>query len=104
MEADFLPKWMTQLIVFMTGLRRKYPDLENKTYRKFMSLNEKILEAHQNKNLSLLVELYQEAAKNVSKAEEENFFLVQAYTFALEVSHSQVLYLRRELVSRGVEE
>ena len=69
-----------------------------------MSLNEKILEAHQNKNFSLLVELYQEAAKNVSKAEEENFFLVQAYTFALEVSHSQVLFLRRELVSRGVEE
>ena len=69
-----------------------------------MSLNEKILEAHQNKNLSLLVELYQEAAKNVSKAEEENFFLVQAYTFALEVSHSKVLCLRRELVSRGVEE
>ena len=24
-------KWMNQLIVFMTGLRRKYPDLENKT-------------------------------------------------------------------------
>ena len=69
-----------------------------------MSLNEKILEAHQNKNLSLLVELYQEAAKNVSKAEEENFFLVQAYTFALEVSHSQTLILHKELVSRGVEE
>jgi len=88
----------------MTGLRRKYQDLENKTLRKFMSLNEKILEAQQNKNLSLLVELYQEAAKNVSKAEEENFFHVQAYTFALEVSHSQILFLRRELVSRGVEE
>ena len=88
----------------MTGLLGRYPDLENKTSREFMSLNEKILEAHQNKNLSLLVELYQEAAKNVSKAEEENFFLVQAYTFALEVSHSQVLFLRRELVSRGVEE
>ena len=28
----------------------------------------------------------------------------QAYTFAVEVSHSQVLFLRRELVSRGVEE
>ena len=69
-----------------------------------MSLNEKILEAHQNKNLSLLVELYQEAAKNVSKAEEENFFLVQAYTFALEVRHSQSLFLKRELVTRGVEE
>ena len=69
-----------------------------------MSLDEKILEAHQNKNLSLLVELYQEAAKNVSKAEEENFFLVQAYTFALEVSHSQSLFLRRELISRGIEE
>ena len=69
-----------------------------------MFLNEKILEAHQNKNLSLLVELYQEAAKNVLKVEEENFFLVQAYTFALEVSHSKVLFLRRELVSRGVEE
>ena len=69
-----------------------------------MSLDEKILEAHQNKNISLLVELYQEAAKNVSKVEEENFFLVQAYTFALEISHSQVLFLRRELVSRGVEE
>ena len=39
-----------------------------------------------------------------SKAKEENFFLVQAYTFALEVSHSQALFLRRELVSRGVEE
>ena len=69
-----------------------------------MSLNEKILEAHYNKNLALLVELYQEAAKNVSKKEEENFFLVQAYTFALEVSHSQTLFLRHELVSRGVEE
>ena len=69
-----------------------------------MCLNEKILEGQQIKNLWLLVELYQEAAKNVSKAEEENFFLVQAYTFALEVSHSQVLFLRRELVSRGVEE
>ena len=69
-----------------------------------MSLDEKIIEAHNNKNYYLLVELYQEAAKNVSKAEEENFFLVQAYTFALEASHSQILFLRRELVSRGVEE
>ena len=57
-----------------------------------MSLNDKILEAHHNKNLSLLVELYQEAAKNVSKEEEENFFLVQAYTFALEVSHSKLYF------------
>ena len=29
-----------------------------------MSLNNKILKAHHNKNLSLLVELYQEAADN----------------------------------------
>ena len=26
----FSPKWMNQLIVFMTGLLRKYPNLENK--------------------------------------------------------------------------
>ena len=42
-----------------------------------MSLNDKIIKAHQNKNFSLLVELYQEAAENVSTFQEQNFFRVQ---------------------------
>jgi len=39
-----------------------------------MSLNDKIIKAHQNKNFSLLVELYQEAAENVPTFQEQNFF------------------------------
>jgi hypothetical protein len=57
-------------------------------------LNNKILEAHQTKNFSLLVELYQEAAENVLTVQERNFFRVQAYIYALEVGHhlTPILY------------
>lgn len=69
-----------------------------------MLLNNKILEAHQTKNFSLLVELYQEAAENVSTFQEQNFFRVQAYVYALEVGHYLTPILRRKLVNDGVEE
>ena len=69
-----------------------------------MLLNNKILEAHKTNNFSLLVELYQEAAKNVSTLQEQNFFRVQAYVYALEVGHYLTPILRRQLVNDGVEE
>ena len=69
-----------------------------------MSLNDKIIKAHQNENFSLLVELYQEAAENVSTFQEQNFFRVQAYVYALEVGHYLTPILRRQLVNDGVEE
>jgi hypothetical protein len=69
-----------------------------------MSLNDKIIKAHQNKNFSLLVELYQEAAENVSTLQEQNFFRVQAYVYALEVRHYLTPILRRQLINDGVEE
>ena len=69
-----------------------------------MLLNNKILEAHKTNNFSLLVELYQEAADNVSTFQEQNFFRVQAYVYALEVGHYLTPILRRQLVNDGVEE
>jgi len=69
-----------------------------------MSLNNKIIKAHQNKNFSLLVELYQDAAENVSTFQEQNFFRIQAYVYALEAGHYLIPILRRQLVKDGVEE
>lgn len=69
-----------------------------------MSLNNKILEAHQTKNFSLLVELYKEAAENVSTVQEQNFFRVQSYIYALEVGHHLTPILHKQLVNDGVEE
>jgi|TARA_B100001540_G_C15580863_1_gene539494 hypothetical protein len=69
-----------------------------------MSLNNKILKAHHNKNLSLLVELYQEAADKVLTSKEQNFFRVQAYICALEAGHHLVPILHKKLVEAGVEE
>ena len=69
-----------------------------------MSLNNKILNAHHNKNLSLLVELYREAADKVKTRQEQNFFRVQAYIYALEVGHHLIPILHKKLVEAGVEE
>ena len=69
-----------------------------------MSLINKILKAHHNKNLSLLVELYQEAADKVLTRQEQNFFRVQAYIYALEVGHHLTPILHKKLVEAGVEE
>ena len=69
-----------------------------------MSLNNKILKAHHNKNLSLLVELYHEAANTVLTRQEQNFFRVQAYIYALEVGHHLIPILHKKLVEAGVEE
>ena len=69
-----------------------------------MLLNNKILEAHQTKNFSLLVELYQEAAETVLTVKERNFFRVQAYIYALEVGHHLTPILYKQLVNDGVEE
>ena len=69
-----------------------------------MPLNDKILRAHHNKNLSLLVELYDEAADAVLTHQEQNFFRVQAYIYALEVGHHLTPILRKKLVEAGVEE
>ena len=68
-----------------------------------MSLNSKIIEAHQNRNFSLLVELYQEAADNVETFQEQNFFRVQAYIYALEVGHHLTPILHKQLINDGVE-
>ena len=69
-----------------------------------MLLNNKILEAHQTKNFSLLVELYREGAENVLTVKERNFFRVQAYIYALEVGHHLTPILYKQLVNDGVEE
>lgn len=69
-----------------------------------MSLNKKILKAHHNKNLSLLVELYQEAADKVLTRQEQNYFRVQAYIYALEVGHHLAPILHKKLIEAGVEE
>ena len=69
-----------------------------------MSLNSKIIEAHQNQNFCLLVELYQEAADNVATFQEQNFFRVQAYIYALEVGHHLTPILHKQLINDGVEE
>ena len=69
-----------------------------------MSLNSKIIEAHQNRNFALLVELYQEAADKVATFQEQNFFRVQAYIYALEVGHHLTPILHKQLINDGVEE
>ena len=69
-----------------------------------MSLNNKIIEAHKNRNFALLVELYQEAADKVATFQEQNFFRVQAYIYALEVGHHLTPILHKQLINDGVEE
>ena len=69
-----------------------------------MSLNNKILKAHYDKNLSLLVELYQEAADKVVTRQEQNFYRVQAYIYALEIGHHLTPILYKKLVEAGAEE
>ena len=67
-----------------------------------MSLNNKILKAHHNKNLSLLVELYQEAADKVLTRQEQNYFRVQAYIYALEVGHHLTPILHKNAKLRQI--
>ena len=78
--------------------------LEITITQQVMSLNNKILKAHHNKNSSLLVELYQEAADKVLTRQEQNYFRVQAYIYALEVGHHLTPILHKKLVKDGVEE
>ena len=64
----------------------------------------RVINLAKSKNLTLLVELYQEAADKVLTRQEQNYFRVQAYNYALEVGHHLTPILHKKLVEAGVEE
>ena len=56
-----------------------------------IDLEEKILTAHQNNDGIKLAELYAKVAYKTSKINEACFFMVNAYTLALECNHPDTL-------------
>ena len=66
------------------------------------ALNAALLDAHARQDRAALVQLYQQAAAQVS-GPERSFFLTQAYVFALESGHSDTRALRAALIDMGCE-
>lgn len=64
-------------------------------------LNACLLAAHQARNHWELVTLYEAAADTVQDADEQCFFLTQAYVFALEQAHPDAGRLRQRLAAQG---
>ena len=56
-----------------------------------IDLEEKILTAHQNNDVIKLAELYAKVAYKTSNINEACFFMVNAYTLALECNHPDTL-------------
>ena len=67
------------------------------------NLNILLVQAHKEKNLSLLVELYSQASKSTSDCDQACFWATQAYVFALETDHSLSEKLFKFLLSNNRE-
>lgn len=68
------------------------------------NLHAQILSAHAAGDGKQLVELYTRAADRAETVDEECFFLVAAYVFALETAHPSADQLRQRLVAHGREQ
>jgi len=74
---------------------------------RFERLNTKILDAHKNENISILVDIYfmlgnEELKKSAIKS--GCFLLTQAFVYALEAGDSRAQEIRQILISYGREE
>ena len=67
------------------------------------NLNILLAQAHKEKNLSLLVELYSQASKATSDCDQACFWATQAYVLALEIDHSLSEQLYKFLLSNNRE-
>ncbi len=66
-------------------------------------LNTLLIQAHKEKDLSLLVKLYSQASKATSDCDQACFWATQAYVFALEIDHSLSEQLFKFLLSNNRE-
>ena len=66
-------------------------------------LDADLLAAHAVGDLTVLVRLYQQAARDAQDADAAAFYLTHAHVFALECNHPDQDALRAELVAAGRE-
>ena len=69
-----------------------------------ISLETRLLAAHDRDDTSSLVDLYTEAANAASHQDASAFYLTQAYIYALDLGHRNAEHLRKRLVKLGREE
>ncbi|TLP64599.1 hypothetical protein FEE96_12430 [Parasedimentitalea maritima] len=69
-----------------------------------MTLETRLLAAHDKNDTSSLVDLYTEAANAASHQDASAFYLTQAYIYALDLGHRNSEHLRNRLVKLGREE
>ena len=67
-------------------------------------LDEKLLAAHAAANIPALVQLYETAANAAVKPGAEEFYLTQAYVYALDIGHKNAVNLHDKLKRLGCEE
>lgn len=67
-------------------------------------LDTRMIDAHEARDLGVLVNLYTEAADKVNDVDAACFYLTHAYVFALEAGAAQAASLRERLVPQGREE
>lgn len=67
-------------------------------------LDTRMIDAHEARDLGVLVNLYTEAADKVNDVDAACFYLTHAYVFALEAGAAQAASLRERLVAQGREE
>lgn len=68
-----------------------------------ISLDQQLLAAHEDNDMALLVELYQQAAEQASDDEAKYFYMTHAYIFALDTNHPDIPALKSALVAAGRE-
>ncbi len=68
------------------------------------SLNDAILNAHDQRDQRALVDLYHQAAQSAQNIDEACFFATQAYIFALDTGHAKTAELHRFLCDHNREE
>ncbi|WP_299626855.1 hypothetical protein [uncultured Tateyamaria sp.] len=66
-------------------------------------LDARLLAAHEQSDVAVLVALYREAADVAKDEETRGFYLTHAYIFALELGHPDAPCLRARLVEMGRE-
>lgn len=69
-----------------------------------MTLNDRLLAAHEAGRHDDLVTLYAEAAAIANTEDAKGFYLTHAYIFALEQNHADAGQLHAQLVQMGREE
>lgn len=66
-------------------------------------LDTRLLAAHDQNDMPLLVDLYQQAAAQAADEEAKYFYLTHAYIFALDINHPDMAQLKADLIAAGRE-